>query len=90
MVESDLLQQPCNKSNNAIKLVTSFLTACSKLVTTNYEQAVRTQLVDNLGTDLKQLKLQVCKNLYTRKNAHVVTKCVHKGSQCLLQAVHNL
>ena len=38
------------------------LTTCSKLVTTNQEQAVRTQLVDNLWTDLLQL---VCRLVTT-------------------------
>jgi hypothetical protein len=48
MTVSDLLEQHCDKSDNAIKLVTSCLTAGSKLVTTNWEQAVRRQLVDSL------------------------------------------
>ena len=38
------------------------LTTCSKLVTTNSEQAVRAQLVDNLWTDLLQL---VCRLVTT-------------------------
>ena len=49
MTVSDLLEQPGNKSDNAIKLVT----ACSKLVD-NLGQAVRTQLVDSLLPDLLQ------------------------------------
>jgi hypothetical protein len=54
MTVSDLLEQPCNKSDNAIKLVTyKLLTACSKLVD-NLEKAVRTQLVDGLLADLLQ------------------------------------
>jgi hypothetical protein len=56
MTVSDLLEQPCNKSDNAIKLVT----ACSKLVD-NLGQAVRTQLVDSLLPDLLQdVRLCVC------------------------------
>jgi hypothetical protein len=49
MTVSDLLEQPGNKSDNAIKLVT----ACSKLVD-NLGQAVRTQLVASLLLDLLQ------------------------------------
>ena len=47
------------------------LTACFKLVTTNWEQAVRTQLVDSLFADLYQLVCrlvttceQICNNLF--------------------------
>ena len=51
MTVSDLLEQLCNKSDNAIKVAGSkLLTACSN----NWEQAVRTQLVDNLWTDFSQ------------------------------------
>jgi hypothetical protein len=49
MTISDLLEQPCNKPNNINKVVT----ICSILVD-NLGQAVRTQLVDNLLTDLLQ------------------------------------
>ena len=49
MTVSDLLEQPCNKSDNIKKLIT----ACSKLVD-NLGQAVRTQLVDDLLADLLQ------------------------------------
>jgi hypothetical protein len=51
MTVSDLLEQPCNKSDNAIKLlqvVNSLFQTCYN----NWEQAVRTQLVDSLWTDL--------------------------------------
>jgi hypothetical protein len=50
---SDLLEQPCNKSDNINKVVTRVLTACGKLVD-NLGQAVRTQLVDGLLADLMQ------------------------------------
>jgi hypothetical protein len=54
MTVSDLLQQPCNKTDNVIKLACyKLLTACSKLVD-NLGQAVRTQLVDGLLADLLQ------------------------------------
>jgi hypothetical protein len=52
MTVSDLLEQPCNKSENINKLL-QLLTACSKLVD-NLGQAVRTQLVDGLLADLLQ------------------------------------
>ena len=42
MTVSDLLEQPCNKSNN--KLINSLLQTCFN----NWEQAVRTQFVDSL------------------------------------------
>jgi hypothetical protein len=43
MTVSDLWEQPCSKSDNAIKVACSkLLTACSN----NWEQAVRTQLVN--------------------------------------------
>jgi hypothetical protein len=53
MTVSDLLEQPCNNSDNINKVVTKLLTACSKLVD-NLGQAVRTQLVDGLLADLLQ------------------------------------
>ena len=53
MSVSDLLEQPCNKSDNIDKVVASCLTACSILVD-NLGQAVRTQLVDGLLADLLQ------------------------------------
>ena len=49
MTVSDLLEQPCNKFDNIIKL----LTACSKLVD-NLGQAMQIQLVDGLLADLLQ------------------------------------
>jgi hypothetical protein len=50
MAVSDLLEQPCNKSDNVNKVVTRcYQTACSKLVD-NLGQAVRTQLVGRLST----------------------------------------
>jgi hypothetical protein len=52
MTVSDLLEQPCNKSENINRLL-QLLTACSKLVD-NLGQAVQTQLVDGLLPDLLQ------------------------------------
>ena len=50
MIVTALLKQPCNKCDNAIKLVTG----CSRLVD-NLQQAVQTQLVDGLFADLVQV-----------------------------------
>ncbi len=50
MTVSDLLEQPCNKSDNINKVVA---TACCILVD-NLGQAVRTQFVDGLLADLLQ------------------------------------
>ena len=60
MTVSDLLEveQPCNKSDNAIKFATSciLLTACSKLVTTTGNK----QCEHNLSTASEQ----ICNNLF--------------------------
>ena len=58
MIVSDLLEQPCDKSDNAIKLVTSCLitAACSKLVTTTGNK----QCEHNLST----AREQICNNLF--------------------------
>jgi hypothetical protein len=49
MTVSDLLEQPCDKSDNAIKLVTSqVVNSLFQTSYNNWEQAVRTQLVDSL------------------------------------------
>jgi hypothetical protein len=90
MTVSDLLEQPCNKSNNIKKLIT----VCSKLVD-NLGQAVRTQFVDDLLADLLQdvrfLRVQVCKkvvtNLFTSCRqvvfALLVSRCCNKfGTNC--------
>ena len=54
MTVLDLLEQPCNKSDNINKVVIEILlTACSKLVD-NLGQAVRTQRADGLLPDLLQ------------------------------------
>jgi hypothetical protein len=53
MTVSDLLEQPCNKSDNINKVCYKLLAVCSKLVD-NLGQAVRTQLVDGLLADLLQ------------------------------------
>ena len=53
MAVSDLLGQPCNRSDNINKVVTRcHQTACSKLVD-NLGQAMRTQLVDGLLADIQ-------------------------------------
>ena len=49
MTVSDLLEQPCNKSDSINKVVTSF-----EHLVPNLGQAVRTQLVDGLLADLLQ------------------------------------
>ena len=53
MTVSDLLEQPCNKSDNINQGCYKLLTAFSKVVD-NLGQAVRTQFVDGLLTDLLQ------------------------------------
>jgi hypothetical protein len=57
MTVSDLLEQPCNKSDNAIKFVNKLLTAYSKLVTTTGNK----QCEHNLSTACEQ----ICNNLFT-------------------------
>ena len=52
MTVSDLLEQPCNKSDNYCQQG-CYKLACSKLVD-NMGQAVRTQLIDGLLADLIQ------------------------------------
>ena len=56
MTASDLLGQSCNKPDNAIKVVTSLLTACSKLVIPTGNK----QCEDNLLTACEQ----ICNNLF--------------------------
>ena len=58
MTVSNLLEQPCNKSDNAIKLRFKYklLTACSKLVTTTGNK----QYEHNLSTACEQ----ICNNLF--------------------------
>ena len=57
MSVSNLLEQPCNKSDNASKLVTScFKTACLTLVTTIRNK----QCEHNLSTACEQ----ICNNLF--------------------------
>ena len=54
MTVSDLLEQPCNKSDNINQVrCYKLLTVCFKLVD-NLGQAVRRQLVDDLLADLLQ------------------------------------
>ena len=48
MTVSDLLEQPCNKSDNAIKLQLQVVNSLIQTCYNNWEQAVRTQLVDSL------------------------------------------
>ena len=52
MTVSDLLEQPCNKSDYINKVVTNSLQCC--ILVDNLGQAVRTQLVDGLLADLLQ------------------------------------
>jgi hypothetical protein len=69
MTVSDLLEQPqCNKSDNAIKLVTTYklLTACSKLVPTTANK----QCEHNLSTACEQ----ICNNLCV---FYVCSRCTH-------------
>ena len=49
-----MLEQPCNKSDIFVKLVTSCQQVWNNLLTT-LEQAVRTHLVDGLSADLLQV-----------------------------------
>ena len=51
---SELLEQPCNKSDIFVKLVTSSQQVWNDLLTT-LEQAVQTHLVDGLSADLLQV-----------------------------------
>jgi hypothetical protein len=51
MTVSDLLEQPCNKSDQVSTRLLQLLTRCFILVD-NWGQAVRTQLVDGLMADL--------------------------------------
>jgi hypothetical protein len=53
MIVSDLLEQPCNKSDNAIKRVTvQVVSSLFQTCYNNWEEAVWTQLVNSLWTDL--------------------------------------
>jgi hypothetical protein len=54
MTVSDLLEQPCNKSDSINKIVTSCQQLVPNLLHDNLGQAVRTQLVDGLLADLLQ------------------------------------
>ena len=51
---SELLEQPCNKSDIFVKLVTSCQQVWNNLLI-NLEQAVRTHLLDDLSADLFQV-----------------------------------
>ena len=53
MTVSDLLEQPCNKSDNVNKVVTTVNSLFQTFVD-NLGQSVRTQLVDGLLADLLQ------------------------------------
>ena len=60
MTVSDLLEQPCNKSDTINKLVTEYcITTCFKLVD-NLEQAVWTRHVDSLFANLLQVMRYLC------------------------------
>jgi hypothetical protein len=54
MTVSDLLEQPCNKSDNINKVVTTFNKFVPYLLTTWDKQCMRTQLVDDWLADLLQ------------------------------------
>ena len=66
MIVTALLEQPCNKSDNINKVVTSCPKAFSKLVD-KLEHVVRTQLVDGLFADLLHVVrfLRVYKGVFT-------------------------
>ena len=77
---SELLEQPCNKSDIFVKLVTSCQQVWNNLLTT-LEQAVRTHLVDGLSADL----LQVVRFLrvYTPSSCdHMHFTCEHVHFTC--------
>jgi hypothetical protein len=71
MTVSDLLEQPCSKSDNINKLVPNLLTTWDR-------QAVRTQLVDDLSADLLQDARFF--RVYTRKNLTSCSKSANKPS----------
>ena len=48
MTVSNLLEQPCNKSDNAIKLQVQVVNSLFQTRYNNWEQAIRTQLIDSL------------------------------------------
>ena len=48
MTVSNLLEQPCNKSDNAIKLQVQVINSLFQTCYNNWEQAIRTQLIDSL------------------------------------------
>ena len=76
MTVSDLLEQLVTGLIMPSSLL-QLLPTCSKLVTTNQEQGVRTQLVNNLLTDLLHATcLQACNNLcvFTRVAQRTLTE----------------
>ena len=84
MTVSDLLEQPCNKSGNINKVVTS----CSQLVP-NLLTTWDKQCEHNLLTDLLQDEIFTCVVEYTRKNLTSCNKFVNKSSShCLSQVVN--
>ena len=86
MTVSDLLEQPCNKSGNINKVVTS----CSQLVP-NLLTTWDKQCEHNLLTDLLQDEIFTCVVEYTRKNLTSCNKFVNKPStSCLRTACHKL
>ena len=70
MTASDLLEQPCNKSDIAIKLACyKLLTACSKLVTTTGNK----QCEHNLSTTCEQISSNLFADLQERVRFYVCT-----------------
>jgi hypothetical protein len=55
MTVSELLEQPCNKSDNINKVVTITVNKLFHILVDNLGQAVRTQLVDGFLADLVQV-----------------------------------
>ena len=64
MIVSDLLEQPCNKSDNAIKLVTT----CQQAGNKQCEHILLASCWNSIATSL----LQVCYNLYVFMYVHEI------------------
>jgi hypothetical protein len=91
---SDLLEQPCNKSDNINKVVTS----CSQLVPnllTTWDKQCEHNLLADLVQDVRFLRMckkALCIIMPTHaKISHLVTKFFNKPStSCLRTACHKL
>ena len=66
MTVSDLLEQPCNKSDNATKIVTS----CKQLVPNLLQQTRNKQCEHNLLTTCEQTSNKLC--VFTRVAEEVI------------------